>query len=367
VPHGDGHTGGMNVGGWRTRGVQAALGSAILFGAGTPIAKLLLADVTPWMLAGLLYAGSGIGLGLYRLARRAPRVRPRAREWVPLAGAILSGGVAAPVLLFVGLSHLPASGASLLLNAESVFTALIAWWVFRENRGPRVVVGFAAIVGGATVLAASSGVDVVGAWPSGAVLAACLLWGADNNLTRAVSRLDAVWLAALKGSVAGAVNLSLAFALGSRLPGAAQVLASMALGLAAYGVSLVLFIVALRKVGTARAGAYFAVAPFLGALVALALGDPVTLPLAAAGLLMVAGVWLHVTERHDHLHWHPPTTPHEAHTHDEFDERSDEAHGEARSDAADGAEEHRHAAAHAALRHRHGHYPDSAHRHMHEP
>ncbi|HEX7589704.1 MAG TPA: DMT family transporter [Demequinaceae bacterium] len=356
----------MNVRGWRTRGIQAALASALLFGAGTPLAKILLADVSPWMLAGLLYAGSGIGLGLYRLARRAPRVRPRAGEWLPLAGAILCGGVAAPVLLFVGLSHLPASGASLLLNAESVFTALIAWWVFKENRGPRVVFGFAAIVAGAAVLAASSGVVVGGAWPSIAVLAACLLWGVDNNLTRAVSRLDAVWLAALKGSVAGGVNLSLAFALGSRLPGAAQVLASMALGLAAYGVSLVLFIVALRKVGTARAGAYFAVAPFFGALVAFALGDAVTFPLAAAGLLMATGVWLHVTERHDHLHWHPPTAPYEAHTHDEFDERRDEAQGEARSDAADGAEEHRHAAAHAALSHRHGHYPDTAHRHTHE-
>lgn len=349
-----------------TTGIQAALASAMLFGAGTPIAKLLLADVSPWMLAGLLYAGSGIGLGLYRLARRAARVRPRPGEWPPLAGAILSGGVMAPVLLFVGLSHLPASGASLLLNAESVFTALIAWWVFRENRGPRVVAGFAAIVAGAAVLAASSGVDVGDAWPSVAVLAACLLWGVDNNLTRAVSRLDAVWLAALKGSVAGAVNLSLAFALGSRLPGPAQVLASMALGLAAYGVSLVLFIVALRKVGTARAGAYFAVAPFFGALVAVALGDTVTLPLAAAGLLMVTGVWLHVTERHDHLHWHPPTAPYEAHGHDEFDERRDDATGEARSGAADGAGEHRHAAAHGALSHRHGHFPDSAHRHTHE-
>ncbi len=357
----------MTVHGWRTRGIQAALGSALLFGAGTPIAKLLLADVSPWMLAGLLYAGSGIGLGLYRLARRAPRVRPRAGEWLPLAGAILSGGVVAPVLLFVGLSHLPASGASLLLNAESVFTAVIAWWVFRENRGPRVVLGFAAIVAGAAVLAVSSGVDAGGAWPSIAVLAACLLWGVDNNLTRVVSRLDAVWLAALKGSVAGCVNLSLALALGSRLPGSAQVLASMALGLAAYGVSLVLFIVALRKVGTARAGAYFAVAPFFGALVAVALGDVVTLPLTAAGLLMVAGVWLHVTERHDHLHWHPPTAPFEAHTHDEFDERRGEAPGDARSDVADGADEHRHAAAHAALSHRHGHYPDTAHRHTHEP
>jgi drug/metabolite transporter (DMT)-like permease len=356
----------MTVHGWRTRGIQAALASALLFGAGTPLAKLLLADVSPFMLAGLLYAGSGVGLGLYRLARRAPRVRPRGREWLPLAGAILSGGVVAPVLLFAGLTHLPASGASLLLNAESVFTALVAWWVFRENRGPRVVLGFAAIVAGAAVLAASSGVEVGDAWPSVAVLAACLLWGVDNNLTRAVSRLDAVWLAALKGSVAGGVNLSLAFALGSRLPGIAQVVASMALGLAAYGVSLVMFIVALRKVGTARAGAYFAVAPFFGALVAVALGDAVTVPLTLAGLLMVAGVWLHVTERHDHLHWHPPTAPYEAHTHDEFDERRDEAQGDARSDVADGADEHRHAAAHAALSHRHGHFPDSAHRHAHE-
>ena len=135
----------------RNTGVQAALAAALLFGAGTPIAKLLLVDVSPWMLAGLLYLGSGIGLGVYRLTRRAPRVRLERRELLPLTGAVFFGGVVGPVLLMFGLVGMPASGASLLLNAEGVATALLAWFVFKENFDRRIALGMAAIVAGAVV------------------------------------------------------------------------------------------------------------------------------------------------------------------------------------------------------------------------
>jgi drug/metabolite transporter (DMT)-like permease len=305
---------GSRPGALANRGVQAALVSAVLFGAGTPLAKILLGEVSPWMLAGLLYCGSGIGLGVIRLLRRSPRVRLSRAEWAPLSGAILFGGILGPVLLMLGLSNMPASGASLLLNAEGVFTALLAWFVFKENFDRRIALGMLAIVAGAVVLSAPGGANFGSAWPSLAILGACLCWGLDNNLTRKIALTDATWLAAIKGSVAGPVNLALAFLLGAQLPAAGNIAAALVVGFFAYGVSLVLFIIAMRYVGTARAGAYFSIAPFFGAVLALILGDAVTWPLVTAGVLMGIGIWLHLTERHEHEHTHEPITHDHWHT-----------------------------------------------------
>ncbi len=294
----------------RNPGVQAGIGAAVLFGAGTPLAKLLLGEVSPWLLAGLLYAGSGLGLGVYRLIARPGRVRLARGDVLPLAGAIGFGGVLGPVLLMFGLSSMPATGASLLLNAEGVFTAVIAWVVFRENVDRRIALGMAAIVAGAVVLSIPTGADFGEVWPSLAILGACLCWGIDNNLTRKVAMTDASWLAAVKGGVAGPVNLIIAFLLGAQLPALPAIGAAMVVGFFAYGVSLVLFIVALRHLGTARAGAYFSVAPFFGAALAVALGAAVTIPLMIAAALMGVGVWLHLTERHEHEHTHDDGTTH---------------------------------------------------------
>ena len=343
----------------RNPGVLAALAAAVLFGAGTPVAKLLLDDVSPWMLAGLLYLGSGVGLGLYRLIRRPARVRLTRRELVPLGGAVFFGGMVGPVLLMFGLIGMPASGASLLLNAEGVTTALLAWFVFRENFDRRIALGMAAIVAGAVVLSWPGQPDFAGIWPTLAILGACLAWGIDNNLTRQVALHDATWLAAVKGLVAGPVNLALAFALGASLPPLMNVGAAMLTGLFAYGISLVLFIVALRHIGTARAGAYFSIAPFFGAVLAIAMGDPVTIPLIIAGALMALGVWLHLTERHEHPHTHEPFAHDHWHTHP--DEHHDHEHAEPVPDGT----RHRHAHAHAELTHTHEHYPGSHHRHFH--
>ncbi|MGA7147944.1 MAG: DMT family transporter [Microbacterium sp.] len=340
-------------------GVQAGLLAAILFGAGTPIAKMLLDDTSPWMLAGLLYIGSGVGLGIYRLIRRAPRVRLARGEVPYLAGAILFGGVLGPVLLLVGLTNLPATGASLLLNAEAVLTAVIAWVVFREHVSARTAIGMLVIVAGAVVLAVPTGVEFGSVWPSLAVLAACLCWAVDNNLTRRVSHVDATWTAAIKGGVAGPVNLALALLLGASLPALGNVLAAMTVGLFAYGVSLVLFIVSMRHVGTARAGAYFSIAPFFGAALAVALGEPVTVPLMIAAALMGVGVWLHVTERHQHTHTHEPITHEHMHTHDDH---HDHEHDEPVPVGA----RHSHVHTHAPLTHDHPHFPDTHHRHRHE-
>lgn len=294
----------------RNPGVQAGIGAAVLFGAGTPLAKLLLGEVSPWLLAGLLYAGSGLGLGVYRLIARPGRVRLARGDVLPLVGAIGFGGVLGPVLLMFGLSSMPATGASLLLNAEGVFTAVIAWVVFRENVDRRIALGMAAIVAGAVVLSIPTGADFGAVWPSLAILGACLCWGIDNNLTRKVAMTDASWLAAVKGGVAGPVNLIIAFLLGAQLPALPAIGAAMVVGFFAYGVSLVLFIVALRHLGTARAGAYFSVAPFFGAALAVALGAAVTIPLIIAAALMGVGVWLHLTERHEHEHTHDDGTTH---------------------------------------------------------
>lgn len=343
----------------RNPGVQAGLAAALLFGAGTPIAKLLLTDTSPWMLAGLLYLGSGIGLGVYRIVRRSARVQLDRREWLPLGGAVLFGGVVGPVLLIFGLVGMPASGASLLLNAEGVATALLAWFVFKENFDRRIALGMAMIVAGALVLSWPGQADFAGILPTLAILGACLAWGIDNNLTRKIALHDATWLAAVKGLVAGPVNLILAFLLGATLPPLLDVGAAMVTGLFAYGISLVLFIVALRHIGTARAGAYFSIAPFFGALLAVLMGDPLTPLLVIAAVLMAVGVWLHLTERHQHPHTHEPFV------HDHWHDHADAHHDHSHSDAESVTGRHHHEHAHVELTHTHQHYPDSHHRHSH--
>jgi len=348
----------MTTAAWRNPGVQAALLSALLFGVGTPLAKLLLGDVSPWMLAGLLYCGSGLGLWVVRIVRRSPRVHLPRGDVRYLAGAIAAGGVAGPVLLMFGLSTMPASGASLLLNAEGVLTAVIAWVVFRENVDRRILLGLIAIVAGAVILSVPGSVELGGPLPALAIVGACLCWAIDNNLTRQVSLTDATWLAAVKGSVAGPVNLVLALLLHATLPGFGTTVAAMAVGFVAYGLSLVLFIVGLRHVGTARAGAYFAVAPYFGATVAVVLGDRLSWPLVAAGVLMGIGTWLHLSEDHGHEHHHHPIVHKHLHTHDEHHQHDHDV------PVAAGVW-HTHEHHHEPLTHSHAHYPDEHHRHEH--
>jgi drug/metabolite transporter (DMT)-like permease len=338
-----------------TSGVAAALVAALLFGASTPLAKLLLRDVGPWLLAGLFYLGSGVGLTLFRMLTRAAPVRLARGEAGWLAGAILSGGVIGPVLLMFGLNGMPASGAALLLNAEGVLTALLAWVVFKESFDQRIALGMAAIATGAVVLSWPGEARFAGALPALAILGACLAWGIDNNLTRKVALTDASWIAAVKGMAAGSVNLTLAFALGDRLPDWPHTAAAMVVGLLAYGVSLVLFVVGMRHLGTARAGAYFSVAPFFGAVLALATGEPLTLRLMVTGTLMTIGVWLHLTERHEHGHVHEVMEHSHEHTHDVH-------HLHTHGHPVVPGEKHTHRHLHEPLVHAHAHFPDAHHR-----
>ncbi|MGA9164261.1 MAG: DMT family transporter [Thiobacillus sp.] len=345
-------------------GIIAALAAAVLFGAGTPLAKLLLEHATPWLLAALLYLGSGIGLGLLRRVRRAPAAHLAPGEWRWLAGAILSGGVIAPVLLMTGLAAMPASGAALLLNAESVFTALLAWFAFKENFDRRIALGMLAIVAGAVVLSwpAGGAVEFASLWPALAVLAACLGWAVDNNLTRKVALADASWIAMTKGLAAGATNLVVALGMGAAWPGAASVLGAAVVGFLSYGASLTLFVVALRHLGTARTGAYFSVAPFFGALMALTLLDePLTLNLLLGGALMAVGVALHLTERHSHVHTHDTLEHQHEHVHGADDPHHEHEHAV----PVPPGTRHTHLHRHAPITHVHPHFPDAHHRHIH--
>ncbi|MBI5816612.1 MAG: DMT family transporter [Nitrospinae bacterium] len=345
--------------GLRRPGVPAALGAALLFGGGTPLAKWLLESVSPWLLAGLFYLGSGAGLLLYRFVRRAPAVRLAPGEWPWLAGAIAAGGVAGPVLLMFGLAGMPASGASLLLNAEGVFTALLAWFVFRENFDRRIAMGMAAIVAGAVALSWPEEPGLSGVLPALAVLGACLGWAIDNNLTRKVSLSDAAWIAMIKGLAAGCVNLVLAFTLGAELPPLAAAAAAMLVGWFSYGISLVLFVVGLRHLGTARTGAYFSVAPFFGATLAVTLlGEPADGRLLIAGPLMALGVWLHLTERHGHEHEHEAMEHEHEHVHDEH-------HQHEHDEPVEPGAAHSHLHVHEPMFHFHAHFPDTHHRHGH--
>ncbi len=342
------------------QGVFYALAAAALFGASTPFAKLLLPDVSPGLLAGLLYLGSGLGLGTYwllsrRTTTREARLKRPDLPW--LLGAVLVGGLLGPLLLMWGLARTPASSASLLLNLEGVFTALLAWFVFKENFDARIALGMGLIVAGGVCLSwsgvAGGGIGLL------AVAGACLAWAIDNNLTRKVSAVDPVQIAMIKGLGAGTANVALGLAYGAPWPQPHVLLGAGAIGFLGYGVSLALFVLALRHLGAARTGAYFSTAPFVGAALSIAmLGDRIGLGFIAAALLMGLGVWLHLTERHAHFHRHEATSHEHLHTHDEH-------HHHTHSPQDPPGEPHSHPHVHDNLTHRHSHYPDLHHRHEH--
>ncbi len=327
------------------------------------MAKLLLDTADPWVLAGILYCGAGVGLFVVHIAIRGirslseARLTRRALPW--LSAAVICGGVVGPGLLMLGLARVNASAASLLLTLEGVLTALLAWFVFKENFDRRIAVGMLAIVAGAIVLnwqPDATARDLVG---PAAIVGACLAWALDNNLTRKVSLSDPVQIAMIKGAVAGPISLGIAFALGSTLPPIATIGLGALTGFLGYGVSLVLFVLALRHLGTARTGAYFSIAPFVGAVVSVPLfGEAISLQLVSAGALMAFGVWLHLSERHEHEHAHEELVHEHRHAHDEH-------HDHAHDEVVDPAKEHSHWHRHTALRHTHAHTPDSHHRHPH--
>ena len=351
-------------------GILYAIAAAALFGASTPFAKLLLGTMPPVLLAGLLYLGSGVGLFALRFCRQSlwrqsstrsdrEAALPRS-QWPWLAGAVLFGGVLGPMLLMLGLSRTTAASSSLLLNFEGVFTALLAWFVFRENFDARIALGMLAIVAGGIVLSWQPQGGLSLSTGTLFVIAACACWGVDNNLTQKVSASDPFQIASIKGLVAGSVNLSIAVSLGASWPPLRVLVGALVVGFFGYGLSLACFVLALRHIGTARTGAYFSLAPFVGALVSLPLlHEPVQNVFWLAAALMGIGVWLHLTEKHEHAHRHEPLQHSHSHVHDEHHQHEHLA-------GVDSTEPHTHEHSHDPLTHSHAHFPDIHHRHGHQ-
>lgn len=345
-----------------------ALTAAALFGASTPVAKTMLAGLKPFMLASLCYFGSGLALAAWKLLSGAIREPGAAREpalalkdWPYIAGFILSGGVLAPVLLFKGLLLTTSSGASIMLNLELIFTSLIAWAAFKEHTGPKFWSAAALVAAGAVLLSADFS-DFSFSLGKGAVFVAmsAFFWGVDNNLTAKLSMKDPSAIALIKGLAGGSVNLALAFWAGELVWSPAFLLPGLALGAVSYGLSLVLFIKAMRGLGAARSGAVFGAYPFFGAVLSVIfLKEPLTVPVGSAFILMAAGFYLVASERHNHEHGHEELRHEHLHSHDD----SHHKHGHAAGAAPEGVHAHEHA--HTPARHSHAHLPDPHHRHTH--
>ncbi|WP_297365353.1 DMT family transporter [Acidiferrobacter sp.] len=343
-------------------GITSALLAAFLFGASAPCAKRLLEHVGAVALAGLLYLGAGAGLTLLWLWRRAWDTGTGAieRQDIPwLAAAIVFGGVLGPVLLMLGLARMPAASASLLLNLENVLTALIAWFAFHEHHDRRIVWGMVLIALAGMLLARQGYTSLGSVLGPLAVVGACLCWALDNNLTRHVAAGDPVLIAAVKGVVAGSVNVTAAMLAGERFPPFLPLATAALVGFLGYGVSLVFFVTALRHIGTSRTSAYFSAAPFVGAAIALAwLHESEGAIFWVAAGFMAIGLWLHLAERHVHPHDHEALAHNHRHVHDAH-------HGHAHDFPWDGREPHAHRHIHEPLTHSHPHYPDIHHRHGH--
>lgn len=345
-------------------GAYLGLAAALLFGASTPLAKALLQEVDPGLLAGLLYLGAGIGLGALGLVRRMSgqvtnegSLTKRDVPW--LAGAVLAGGVVGPVLLMVGLQKTSAANASLMLNSEAVLTAVLAWTLFKENFDRRILLGMIAIVAGAIVLSWAGRPEGTSGIGELLIALACLAWAIDNNVTRNISGADPQLIAGVKGLAAGLINCGIALAMGAEFPSAWYLLGAGVVGFLGYGLSLQLYVLALRHVGTARTGAYFSVAPFAGALVSFAMfSSSLTAAYAVAAGLMAIGVWLHLSELHDHEHTHDEMWHDHKHVHDEH-------HQHEHPEDVDPTKPHSHLHHHTVLAHKHPHYPDLHHRHSH--
>src|SRR5512147_799619 len=335
--------------------ILQALLAALFFGASAPIAKLLLGDVPPVLMAAFLYLGSGTGISLIKLSQRLTSDQAEAGIKAPdvgwLAGAIVSGGILAPILLMVSLKNTPASTASLLLNFEGVGTTLIALLFFHESISRRALAAVLAITFAGIFLSTNfQGGFGFSAGALGIILA-CFLWGLDNNFTRNISAKDPLTIVAWKGLVAGTFSLLLGLGLGQRLPAVTSILSILLLGFISYGLSTMLFIYSMRGLGAARTSALYGTAPLAGVLLSfLIFRDPFTPLFILAALLMVAGAWLLANEEHAHFHIHMPVVHEHRHT------WSDEFHRHEETDQTAGTS-HSHAHEHPRTEHEHGHMP----------
>lgn len=365
-----------------TAGAGLALLSALCFGVTTPLVQRAGAGLGPLATASLLYVGAALSAGLLRLlsslvpeavpggvprgsepsgslaASRGAPTRPRHAARIAVV-ALLGAGLA-PVLFVWGLQRAGGATGSLLLNLEAVFTVAFAWAIHREPIGRRVAVAVSVMALAGVALAVGPGATgPASALSAIAIAGATAAWALDNVLSRPLAEHDPVTIVAGKGTLGALVTLALAFALSEPVPTAGAALALLACGATGYGLSLRLYLLAQRRIGAARTGSIFAVAPFVGAGVALLLGDRAASGwTAAAAALFAAGVYLHVTESHEHRHAHAATQHEHVHRHD------DGHHVHTHEPGVAG--EHSHAHRHDALEHAHPHAPDYHHDHAHE-
>lgn len=346
--------------------VIRALMAALLFGSSAPVSKLLLGSIEPLPLAAFLYLGSGLGLLIFKVLQRARKgntqfeagIKKEDVKW--LAGTLLAGGVAAPVILMLSLKATSAATASLLLNFESVATALLAGLIFKEAVGRRVWAAVALITAACILLSWDVGGSFGISLGAAGIAAACALWGLDNNLTRNISAKDPVSIVMIKGLGAGSVSLMLALAAGSRLPDIITILEAMVLGFLLYGLSIVLFILAMRSLGSARTSAYFGAAPFAGAVISLLMfPESPNVMFYISIPVMVLGAILLLKERHSHMHIHEPITHEHRHSHTD-------GHHNHTHEGQEASLVHSHIHEHERIEHSHEHAPDIDHRHGHK-
>jgi drug/metabolite transporter (DMT)-like permease len=339
--------------------------AAFLFGASAPISKLLLADISPVFLAALLYLGSGLGLlGIKSLTVMGHQENQEARlagsDWLWLAGAIVCGGVIAPILLMVSLTKTPAATASLLLNFEGVSTTLLAAIIFKESisRHAWWAIGLITL---ASILLST---DFTKQWGFSlsalGVLVACLMWGVDNNLTRNISAKDPLASVAVKGLGAGMVSLLIALALGNPFPRLGSILLALLLGFLSYGLSIFLFVHAMRGLGAGRTSALFGTAPLAGILLSIIIfrENPGIFFLFAL-VIMASGAYILIKEDHSHEHLHDEFVHDHRHAHLDGHHVHEHAAGSAN-------QSHSHIHIHDSLKHTHDHAPDLHHRHSHK-
>lgn len=346
-------------------GFLYAILAAVLFGASTPAAKLLLVRIDPWLLAGLLYLGSAMGLiiifFIQTFSKRATikEASLKYKDWGWLSGAVLLGGIIGPVFLMMGLTQTSAASTSLLLNLESVFTAFVAWFAFKEHTDRKIVLGMFLTVVGSFVLTWKGNLQNQNLLGPVLIAIACFCWAVDNNFTRKISASNPLQIAMIKCLISGLTNTVLAFAWGAMFPNYYMILSAGIVGLVGYGLSLLFFILGLRHIGTARTGAYFSLAPFVGAGIAIIfLREPISIQLVIASIFMGIGIWLHLTEHHFHEHQHEKLEHEHRHIHDEHHQ-----HEHKPGDPV--GEPHTHFHIHESLIHSHPHFPDTHHRHKH--
>jgi drug/metabolite transporter (DMT)-like permease len=340
------------------RGGLLALLAATLFGVSTPMVQRFGVGLGAFTTAALLYAGAAVVGAFARrpIEREARIVRSDLPRLLAMAGF---GAVIGPVALAWGLQHTSGTSASLMLTLEALFTAVLAWRLYRETMDGRVWTAMAFLLAGGMVLVLDQG-RAGGAqlWGLLAVLLATAAWGVDNTLSRALAERDPGQVVMAKAVLGATATTVIALVLSEPVPSLAAALALFAIGATGYGLSLRFYLLAQRAFGAARTGSVFAFAPFIGAVVAVALGDRSASAMMALGsALMLVGVVLHLAESHGHEHAHEALEHEHAHRHD------DGHHDHVHDPMPVGDHSHQHQ--HQPLRHTHPHVPDAHHVHRH--